>query len=80
MVSTAIHSSVREIPETKIDGRSATAVDFQQTIPRGLGHRAAGSEGFGVQFSDYLPMIFALIAAFAVVVGVVVMIRRRNEP
>jgi hypothetical protein len=40
----------------------------------------AGSEGFGVQFSDYLPMIFALIAAFAVVVGVVVMIRRRNEP
>ena len=46
MVSTAIHSSVREIPETKIDGRPATVVDFQQTIPRGLVHRAAVSEVF----------------------------------
>jgi hypothetical protein len=47
MVSTVIQDSVREIPETKINGRPATrAVDFQQTIPRSLVHRAAVSEVF----------------------------------
>src|SRR4051812_26459174 len=47
MVSTVIQGSVREIPETKINGRPATqTVDFQQTIPRSLVHRAAVSEVF----------------------------------
>ena len=46
MVGTVIHGSAREISETKIDGRPATAVDFQQTIPRSLVHRAAVSEVF----------------------------------
>jgi hypothetical protein len=43
MVGTMIQESVREIPESKINERQ---VDFQQTIPRGLVHRAAVSEVF----------------------------------
>lgn len=47
MVSTVVQGSALEIPETKINGRPATtAVDFQQTIPRSLVHRAAVSEVF----------------------------------
>ncbi|GLY44385.1 adhesin [Amycolatopsis sp. NBRC 101858] len=47
MVGTILQESAREIPETKIIGGPAVrAVDFQQTIPRSLVHRAAVSEVF----------------------------------
>lgn len=47
MVGTLIQGSVREIPETNINDWPATrSVDFQQTIPRRLVHRAAVSEVF----------------------------------
>jgi hypothetical protein len=47
MVGTILQESAREIPKTKIIGTPATqAVDFQQTIPRSLVHRAAVSEVF----------------------------------
>ncbi len=47
MVGMMLQESVREIPETKIDTiPSVSSVDFQQTIPRSLVHRAAVSEVF----------------------------------
>lgn len=47
MVGTLFQESVREISEPKITVKSPTrAVDFQQTIPRRLVHRAAVSEVF----------------------------------
>ncbi len=47
MVGILLQESVREIPKIKINDRPATrSVDFQQTIPRRLVHRAAVSEVF----------------------------------
>ncbi|MEO6083044.1 MAG: ScbA/BarX family gamma-butyrolactone biosynthesis protein [Umezawaea sp.] len=47
MLGTTIQETARKIPDIKIDEWPATrSVDFQQTIPRSLVHRAAVSEVF----------------------------------